>query len=63
MTCQRGLGVQEEVQEFALMIEEEYRSHFLVDNLPVAMSVFHETDEGTTSLALRIESICGVSSP
>ena len=28
------------------MIEEEYRSHFLVDNLPVAMSVFHETDEG-----------------
>ena len=28
------------------MIEEEYRSHFLVDNLPVAMSVFHETEEG-----------------
>jgi len=30
------------------MIEEEYRSHFLVDNLPVAMSVFHETEEGST---------------
>jgi hypothetical protein len=28
------------------MIEEEYRSHFLVDNLPVAMSVFHESEEG-----------------
>ncbi len=40
---------QEEVQEFALMIEEEYRSHFLVDNLPVAMSVFHETDDGAYS--------------
>mmetsp|Transcript_99023 Transcript_99023/g.144844 ORF Transcript_99023/g.144844 Transcript_99023/m.144844 type:complete len:666 (+) Transcript_99023:55-2052(+) len=39
---------QEEVQEFSLMIEEEYRSHFLVDNLPVAMSVFHETEEGST---------------
>ncbi|EKX53685.1 hypothetical protein GUITHDRAFT_156950 [Guillardia theta CCMP2712] len=33
---------QEEVQEFALMIEEEYRAHFLLDNLPVAMTVFHE---------------------
>jgi transmembrane 9 superfamily protein 2/4 len=45
--CQKEYS-QEEVQEFALMIEEEYRSHFLVDNLPVAMSVFHETDEGST---------------
>ena len=30
------------LQEFALMIEEEYRAHFLLDNLPVAMTVFHE---------------------
>eukprot|EP00960_Hanusia_phi_P072499 767803-Hanusia_phi.AAC.1 len=31
-----------DMQEFALMIEEEYRAHFLLDNLPVAMTVFHE---------------------
>jgi hypothetical protein len=32
------------------MIEEEYRSHFLLDNLPIAMSVFHET--GTRTIFL-----------
>eukprot|EP00961_Rhodomonas_salina_P244165 3299171-Rhodomonas_salina.1 len=30
-------------QAFSLMIEEDYRAHFLLDNLPVAMSVFHES--------------------
>jgi len=39
---------QTDIQAFALMIEEEYRSHFLLDNLPIAMSVFHENDDGTT---------------
>ena len=27
----------EEVQAFSLMIEEEYRAHLLLDNLPIAM--------------------------
>ena len=36
------------------MIEEDYRSHFLVDNLPVAMTVFHENDDGTTIKAYEV---------
>jgi hypothetical protein len=30
-------------QAFAEMIDEEYRNHMLLDNLPIAMSVFHES--------------------
>jgi hypothetical protein len=30
-------------QAFVEMIDEEYRNHMLLDNLPIAMSVFHES--------------------
>ncbi|KAJ1495525.1 hypothetical protein T484DRAFT_1651283 [Baffinella frigidus] len=42
---------QEEIQAFALMIEEEYRAHFLLDNLPIAMAIYHENEEGQTTKA------------
>eukprot|EP00283_Hemiselmis_rufescens_P010215 CAMPEP_0173435292 /NCGR_PEP_ID=MMETSP1357-20121228/14667_1 /TAXON_ID=77926 /ORGANISM="Hemiselmis rufescens, Strain PCC563" /LENGTH=663 /DNA_ID=CAMNT_0014400257 /DNA_START=19 /DNA_END=2010 /DNA_ORIENTATION=- len=48
--CRRSYD-KADVQAFVLMIEEEYRSHFLLDNLPTAMSVFHETDDGETTKA------------
>ena len=31
------------------MIEEDYRNHMLLDNLPIAMSVFHENGAGPFS--------------
>lgn len=54
---------QTDVQAFALMIEEEYRSHFLLDNLPIAMSVFHESEDGTTTKVWVQLLPCTVSSP
>eukprot|EP00286_Rhodomonas_abbreviata_P012809 CAMPEP_0181327422 /NCGR_PEP_ID=MMETSP1101-20121128/22094_1 /TAXON_ID=46948 /ORGANISM="Rhodomonas abbreviata, Strain Caron Lab Isolate" /LENGTH=686 /DNA_ID=CAMNT_0023436083 /DNA_START=12 /DNA_END=2072 /DNA_ORIENTATION=+ len=39
---------QQEIEAYALMIEEDYRAHFLLDNLPIAMSVFHENEDGST---------------
>ena len=38
----------EEIAAFALMVEEEYRANFLLDNLPVAMSIYHDTEDGET---------------
>jgi len=39
-----------EIGAFAEMIDEEYRNHMLLDNLPIAMSVFHESVDGGESI-------------
>lgn len=38
------------LQAFALMIQEEYRVNMLLDNLPIAMTIFNQM--GTTPLLL-----------
>ena len=40
-------------QAFALMIEEQYRVNLLLDNLPVAMPLFVET-EGSAESAQKV---------
>jgi len=51
--CQKSYDA-EELQAFALMIQEEYRVNMLLDNLPVAMSIFNEMDDGTTTKSYEI---------
>ncbi|KAJ1482348.1 hypothetical protein T484DRAFT_1804134 [Baffinella frigidus] len=43
--CQAKYDTQE-IQAFALMIEEEYRVNLLLDNLPVAMAMYAEDTTG-----------------
>jgi hypothetical protein len=42
------------LQSFVNMIEEDYRNHMLLDNLPIAMSVFHENGDGLASYFLLL---------
>jgi len=44
----------EELQAFALMIQEEYRVNMLLDNLPIAMTIFNQMDDGTTTKSYEI---------
>jgi len=50
-TCKilcRSVYDEEEIAAFSLMAEEDYRANLLLDNLPVAMSIFHDTEDGQT---------------
>jgi transmembrane 9 superfamily protein 2/4 len=56
-TCKvlcRSMYDKEEIQAFALMAEEEYRVNLLLDNLPVAMPLFHQTEEGESMKAYEL---------
>uniref|UniRef100_A0A7S0EMU6 Transmembrane 9 superfamily member n=1 Tax=Hanusia phi TaxID=3032 RepID=A0A7S0EMU6_9CRYP len=51
-TCKilcRSVYDAQEQKAFALMIEEDYRVNLLLDNLPVAMALFSENEDKTTT--------------